>query len=42
MNHEEIRRLENFSFSEFLYELKSEYGISFKKMAELTDIPYSL
>lgn len=42
MNHEEIRRLESFSFSEFLYELKLEYGISFKKMAELTDIPYSV
>lgn len=42
MNNDDIRKLENFNFSEFLYELKEETGINFRKMAELSDIPYAV
>lgn len=42
MNNDDIRRLENFNFSAFLYQLKEEMGISYKRMAELADIPYTV
>ncbi len=38
---EEIQKLEEFSFGKLLRQIKSERKISFKKMAELTGIPYN-
>lgn len=42
MKNDDIRKLENFNFSEFLYKLKEESGVTFKKMAESADIPYAV
>lgn len=42
MNNDDIRKLENFDFAAFLHELKTELKISFKKMAELSDVPYAI
>lgn len=39
MKNDEIKKLENFDFSAFLHNLKKELNISFKNMAELSDIP---
>ncbi len=38
---EEIQKLEEFSFGKLLRQIKAETKISFKKMAELTGIPYN-
>ncbi len=38
---EEIQKLEEFSFGKLLRQIKAERKISFKKMAEMTGIPYN-
>lgn len=42
MNNDDIKKLENFDFAAFLHELKKELKISFKRMAELSDVPYAV
>lgn len=38
---EEIQKLEEFSFGKLLRQIRAERKISFKKMAEMTGIPYN-
>lgn len=40
MTGEEKQKLEEFSFGKMLREIKAETKMNFKKMAELSDIPY--
>ncbi|NBJ65348.1 helix-turn-helix domain-containing protein [bacterium c-19] len=42
MKNNDIQKLENFDFSAFLYDLKKELNITFKQMAELSDVPYTV